>query len=137
MAENLPVNRLGELVKARRESTIDPLTGRPYTQEGLGKALGVSRVAITAIERGATETIDSDKANRLAELLDLSVDELVVAMGYRIGTGSLSREESELLRVYRRAPADARSGVVSIARSAVQLLLGLQNPEGPPRRAAG
>lgn len=126
---------LGALVKSRREATIDPLTGRPYTQEGLAKALRVTRSALKAIETGQTESIDGPKANRLADLLDVTIEELVQAMGFAIGTGPLSPEEAELVRLYRRLPEDVRPGLLSLSKSAAQTLSELRPPEGSRRRA--
>jgi transcriptional regulator with XRE-family HTH domain len=128
--------KIGQLVMARREATLDPLTGKPYTQDALAKALGISRSAVKKIENENID-VDAERAIRLAALLDVSVDELVRAMGFPIEPARLSADEAELIRLYRRIPEPTRGGLIPIARAAAQQLSELRPPPEPRHRAAG
>lgn len=128
---------LGRLIKAKRESTVDPLTGRPFTQAGLGQAVGLSRAAITALERGDILSVTPETANRLSKLLSVPVEALVAAMGFAVGTPDLSAAEAELVQLYRRVPELHRAGFVELARLTAQGLAALSDPAQGSRRRAG
>ena len=128
---------LAALVKASREAALDPLTGRPYTQAGLAKAVGVSRATIAAIEAGNVVTLSPDTANRMSRLLRVSVEALLRQTGYDVGTPELSAVEADLVALYRRVPEPFRPGFVASMRGLARELAELPPPQAKqaPRRA--
>jgi transcriptional regulator with XRE-family HTH domain len=73
----MATNRFGALVRERRERAR-------LTQKELGEAVGLSGEGIKQIEAGRTKRAAPDVVNRMAQLLPVTVWELMVAMGYAI-----------------------------------------------------
>ena len=91
--------RLGQLIHEAR-------TLRGLTQEELAQKVGLQdRTLISQLERGRPKKpIDPDLVNRLANVLDLSVLDLVITLGYDVRFEGIEDErEGTLLRLYREA----------------------------------
>lgn len=104
--------RLGSLLRTRRQDAgLD--TGE------LAKRIGVSREVLGKYERGERENpLDPDEANRLAaELRNVSVLEIVMAMGYQVAIAGFSSDELALVDQYRRLSPAARASLEEGARA--------------------
>lgn len=103
------VRNFGELLQRARENSRDPKTGRPYTQTRLGELMGETHSTISGWENDRIQAPSVDQINRLAELLPVSVNDLLKALGYRLeGQLPLTAEERTLLQLYSRADPAAR-----------------------------
>jgi DNA-binding XRE family transcriptional regulator len=102
--------QLGALVKSRR----------PYTQPGLGSAVGLSGKTITAIETGEVRSVSPSSARQLSRVLGVSVADLCRAMGYEIETGDLTPPEAELVQLLRRIPEESRETFLEMCRGAAR-----------------
>lgn len=111
-------SKLGNLLRSRREATVDPSTGRTYTRAGLGQAVGgLTDKAIEAIENGRTKTMAPAEARRFARVLGLTVFEICEAMGYELEAGDVTPEEREMVALYRRIPAEAQASYLASCRA--------------------
>lgn len=128
---------LGRFLRQTRERIDDPLTGRPYTQDALARAVGTSREALSAWERGQNDLNDPAVVNRLARTLGVPVESFVRALGYEVGAPELDSDETEAVRIVRRVPQPYRPGLLALMRGTARELAGLPEPEQPERRAAG
>lgn len=128
---------LGSFLKAHREAVADPLSGRPYTQAGLAKAVGVSRPTIAAIEAGNIATLTPEIANRLARLLRISVEALLREVGFEVGSPTLAPEEADLVELLRRVPQPFQAAFLASTRGLARELSELPSPTARPagRRA--
>ncbi len=104
----------GTLLRDARRRTIDPSTGSPYTQVRLGALIGVSDSQISKWEHG--EGVPSPEvASELARLLDgVSVASIAEAVGFDLEPSSLTGDERELLRMYRRLGPDLRDTALRV-----------------------
>jgi transcriptional regulator with XRE-family HTH domain len=104
------MSAFGELLRKCRNQTIDPKTGRSYTQQAVGEAVGLGGSTIAAYENDETEgPRDPGTINRLAGLLDgFSVAEACRTLGYDVET-SLSVAELDVVRMLRRTPEQERA----------------------------
>lgn len=126
---------LGQLIRHRREATIDPDTGRTYTRVGLGQAVGLTDKAIEAIENGRTRSIAPEETGRFSRVLGLTVSELCEAMGYRVESGDLTTAERELIALYRRVPGAAQPAFLDGSRAAARGAIEMHRRLASPRRA--
>lgn len=127
---------LGQMMRQRREATIDPDTGRTYTRDGLGQAVGLTGKAIEAIENGRTKSIAPEEASRFSRVLGLTVSELCEAMGYRVESGDLTTAERELIALYRRVPDEAQTAFLDGSRAAARGAIEMHRRLAPPRRGS-
>ena len=67
---------LAERLRHIRETTIDPDTGRPFSQRKLGELIGVSHGTIHNAESGR-QLVQLDLLYSLAARLDLRLDEIL------------------------------------------------------------
>jgi transcriptional regulator with XRE-family HTH domain len=109
---------LANLLRTWRESTIDPTTGRSYTQPGLAEAVGVSKSAIGAIENEETKSITPDLANRVSRVLGVPVADFCRAMGYDVESARLTPLEAEAVQLLRRLPDERATVLVDMIRGA-------------------
>lgn len=88
--------RLGELVRVARER-------EGLTQADLAERLGIERTMVSQLELGRPKKpIEPTVVNRLATILNLSVLEMVIALGYDVRfDGIEDEEEVALLEAYR------------------------------------
>jgi hypothetical protein len=118
--ENLAV-RYGELQKSRREQTIDPTTGRTYTQSGLAGAASAianetyTRSMVASIEAGKVVTPEARYINAVVRLGLMTGIEAVQAIGYEIEAPSLRDDERDLLAAYRRLRDDPHMQATALA----------------------
>jgi len=120
---------MGTRIKAKREE-------RDWTLEDLGKRSGVTASTVRKWETGAIKNLGSDKIQNLAEALSVTPAYL---MGWSLGTSSvdtnngiigsllnapvtingtsedLSKEELEILRIYRKIGVKGRMQLLSYA----------------------
>lgn len=114
--------RFGALLRSRREAA-----GLDVAE--LARRVKLSREVLGKYERGEREhPMDPEEVNALAEALsNVSVLELVMAMGYRVAVAGLDRDELELIELDRRlSPASKRS-----LRAGAQALVGQFPAEAP------
>jgi len=64
-----------ERLKAIRKSTVNPDTGKPYTQKDLAAKIGISTTAYNGYEHGVMPTVQN--LSKLAGVLRCSIDSLV------------------------------------------------------------
>lgn len=129
--------KLAALVKKARLATIDPMTERTYTQEGLGQAVGMSGKTIAALETSEVHSVNPELANALSRVTGVTVASLCRAMGYNIESNQLSRNEDEVLQFFRRTPPHFRRALIETIRGAVQGFLSIRDelagvPPGEP-----
>lgn len=97
-------------LKGARDRTVDPTTGRPYTQIRVGELVGFSDSQISKWEHG--EGVPSPEiVNLLARYLDITVTEFVTALGFDLEPSALTEDERDLLAAYRRLPRNQQPGV--------------------------
>lgn len=114
-------NSFATVLRDARERTIDPTTGRAYTQIRLGELLGVSDSLISKWEHG--EGVPAPElANEIAKYLDVTVAALVEAIGFALERTALTAEERLLLAAFRRLPPDHRQVTIGQVRTAAELL---------------
>jgi transcriptional regulator with XRE-family HTH domain len=97
-------NGFGLWLKEARLGTVDPRSGRPYSQARLAREMGISPSKVAAWERGAITSVLPKDAHMLARLLNRTERELLEALGYEVGNIALSDEERQLLAAYRQLP---------------------------------
>lgn len=98
----------GDFLQRSRLAKIDPNTGRSYTQDALGEAVGLSGGTISAYETGAIAMPEIEKVNQIAHVLGLSVAQMCRSLGFAVETGGLTEAEERVIEVLRREPADRR-----------------------------
>src|SRR5436189_5679215 len=96
-------NSFGKWLKTSRLSTIDPASGRPYSQARLAQALGVSAAKVASWESGHIVSCSPRDAGGLARILNRGQSEILRAMGYQVDP-TLADDEIELLAVFRQLP---------------------------------
>jgi transcriptional regulator with XRE-family HTH domain len=85
------------------------------TQEGLARAVGVSRSAVAQWETGRAGQVGANLA-RLAAALGVSAAHLLSGRdGPEGGPGAETADELALLRIYRRLPGEDRQVVLRLA----------------------
>jgi hypothetical protein len=130
----------GELQKSRREQTIDPTTGRAYTQQRLADVLSemigqpVSRSRVAAVEAGDVATPDVAYVNALVRVLPITGLEAAQAIGYDVEAQALREDERELLAAFRRLRADPRMQETALAVVRALPVGPLREPNTPRRR---
>jgi transcriptional regulator with XRE-family HTH domain len=92
----------GQLLRAGREASTDPLTGEPYTQMRLAEVLGMSDALISRWEHDKG-TPTREIVNQLPVLLPtLGMADLLRSLGYQLPeTAGLQPDEREVLGLYR------------------------------------
>lgn len=98
------VNVLGKQIKMLR-------TIRGWTQEELGKRLGVSKVAVCSYEHGL-QVPNVEMLNKLADLFEVTVDYL---LGRHEDCG-VSETEREMIAILRRLPEKQTRILLEFAR---------------------
>lgn len=123
-------NRFGRLLKSRRLDATDPTTGRAYTrkrlagllEDELGESVSASLVAgwesESANEKNRIAVPKPKHVNALAKVLpNISVLEMVEAIGYEVERSGLRDDERELLAAFRRLQPSQRPGAVRLIRA--------------------
>jgi transcriptional regulator with XRE-family HTH domain len=118
-------NPFGNWLKTSRMVTIDPVTGRPYSQARLAQALGVSAGKVASWESGKIVSVSPRDASGLARVLNRSQAEILQTMGYHLDL-SLAHEELELVSVFRQLPPLQRQ----VEKERLRILLGLLRQSG-------
>ncbi len=98
----------GSLVRSTRESTIDPTTGRPYTQARVAELVAdlsgepVSRSLVAGWESDEIELPRIKHLNALPKVLPVSVEDLVRALGLEFESAPMREKERRMQRAFRR-----------------------------------
>lgn len=119
-------SEIGRLIRERRALSSDPATGEPYTQQRIADVIGRSRQTVTALEKGAVDVPPPKIANKLADILPVSVEELLLAAGYHLRSSGIGPEEAKILELWRHLPARNQAALLLVARG----LLGLRLDQG-------
>ncbi len=129
--EDMDKRRFGNLLRSRREA------GELDVSE-LAQRVGLSREVLGKYERGERiNPIDPEYANAIAaELKNVSVLELVMAMGYQVSVAGLASDELALIDQYRRLSPASRAALQAGARALVGMLPGEDERPKPPRAAS-
>lgn len=114
------MDSLGSLV-ARHRRRLDLL------QKDVAERVGMTRETYSQLETGRRkEPVTPDQAKKLSALLEISMAEIVTAMGYELAFDGVEDEaEVALLQAYREASEPAR-----LAARAALGLPAAQPPEG-------
>lgn len=104
---------IGRLIQERRERV-------GWSQEDLARAVHVQRTAISNIERGETKVPTVELVNAIAQVLPVTVREMVQAIGYRF------EEDAELVSRMHHI-----RGIADELRRALDQASG--EPPAPPR----
>ncbi len=104
--------RLGDLLRQRREDAALEVTE-------LASRVGMSRDVLGKYERAVRiHPLDPEYANAIAtELKNVSVLEIVTAMGYQVAIAGLSADELALMDQYRRLNRAGRLTLQGVARA--------------------
>lgn len=116
---------VGRLIQARREAAINPVTGKAWTQDELGDAVGLKRESVGHLERGRGKNVPGPELlNVISQTLgNVTVAEMLQAVGYdlRLDGELLTPEEEYLLGVFRQSSRGDRAALIRVAQG----LLGL------------
>ena len=117
LRDDLNGNRLSMLLRTRREAAQIEMVE-------LAKRIKMSRQVLGAYERGKrVYPLDPDYANAIAtELKNVSVLEIVMAMGYQVAIAGLAPDELALIDEYRRLGRAERAALRAGARALVGTL---------------
>lgn len=119
--------RLGILLRQRREAAALEVTE-------LASRIGISREVLGKYERGERiHPLDPEYANAIAaELKNLSVLEIVMAMGYQVAIAGFTPDELALMDQYRRLSPAGQASLQAGARALNGQLLDLEraSPRG-------
>lgn len=127
-------NRFGELLQSRRESMIDPTTGRPWTQRRVAEEVErranhpASRSLVAGWESGEIKRPNSKHVNALIEMGFLTGDEAVQKLGVKFENLPLRDDERELLGYYRRL-----RGRPNLQEAALGAVRGMIPPANRPK----
>lgn len=110
-------NRFGQFLKEARESTIDPATGRRFTQKRLADLIGVSSSKVAAWERADILFASPQDVAALTRVLPVSEAQLVEAMGYEVGPATLRPSERELLAHFQRLSPGLQEAALRVVRA--------------------
>lgn len=104
--------RLGNLLRDRRKAA-----GLSVAE--LAQAVGITREVLGKYERGSrANPLAAEYANAIAETLkNVSVLEIVMAMGYRISITGFDADELALVDEYRRLTRPHRAGLYRTAQA--------------------
>lgn len=92
----------GQWLGQKRRETIDPTTGRAFTQARVAELLDVSTSKVAGWEQDEIKSISPDDAHRLAEILQVSEVQILQAVGFKADPLPLKDDERDLLEAYRR-----------------------------------
>lgn len=111
--------RLGNLIRSRREAV-----GLDVAE--LARRVSLSREVLGKYERAEREhPLAPEEANAIAqELKNVSVLELVMAMGYQVAIANMDADELGLIEEYRRLHPANREGLRATARALAGTLQG-------------
>ena len=81
-------------------------------QEDMANELGLSRTAYTNIENGK-RCIDADMLSKIADILEVSMDYLYGRNENRISSGSLTKDETYLIEMFRNLNTKGRHALLT------------------------
>ena len=113
MMERLPPNRLGERLKELR-------MGLGLSQRGLADLAGLTKSHVASIEQGKVDLPPRYKLYALAETLETTTADLLMAAGYLEEPATIKGVLPELLNLARKAPRDLQRQMYRMLRTALQ-----------------
>ena len=122
----MTTNPLGALIAQRRAATVDPKTGRPYTQFGVTRELekrgvNLGRGSLSHIEIGRTSYIDPGLVNAVSKFLRISVNDLCRAIGYEVEGPDLSDPERQILEMFRTMSETSQHALIGAAKGLLEV----------------
>lgn len=69
--------KIGQIIKRQRETTINPETGKPFTQEEVADKAGLARETIGKVERGEITNTGIETIGQIAHALGTTPHDLI------------------------------------------------------------
>lgn len=114
----------GEWLRDARRSSIDPTTGKPFTQERLAELLHISQAKVAQWERGEIRTILPEDGVPLASILNRPVSEIIEAIGWPVNLTltAAERRAAAAVRRLEAVPAVQEAALVGLEAMPAALL---------------